>query len=180
MNNTNKVSQNRQKKEGLVAEYQERVDRSKALVFANYQGLTHQQLENIKKAVKKVDADFIATKNSLILLALSGLNLSEDDKKFFEKPTATLFIYGDMVEPLKVLAKTVKELNLPAVKFGVLDGKTISDSQVMKLATLPSMDVLRAQLLGQILSPVQKLHTALRWNLQTLVMTLNAISQKKA
>lgn len=180
--NTNepKVSQNRQKKEALVAEFQGRVDRSNALVFANYQGLTHQQLESIKKAVKKVDAEFVATKNSLILRALEGLNLSSDDLKFFEKPTATLFIYGDIVEPLKVLAKTVKELQLPAVKFGVLDGKSISESQVMKLATLPPLDVLRAQLLGQMLSPVQKLHTALRWNLQTFVMTLNAIASKKS
>jgi large subunit ribosomal protein L10 len=180
INDNTKLSHNREKKETLVSEFQGRVDRSKALVFANYQGLTHQQLETVKKAVKKVDAEFVATKNSLILRALEGLNLSADDQKFFEKPTATLFIYGDIVEPLKILAKTVKELNLPAVKFGVLDGKTISDSQVMKLATLPSIDVLRAQLLGQMLSPVQKLHTALRWNLQTLVMTLNAISQKKS
>lgn len=180
INDNTKLSNNREKKEALVTEYIARVDRSKALVFANYQGITHQQLETVKKAVKKVDGEFVATKNSLILLALKDLNLSEDDKKFFEKPTATLFMYGDIVEPLKVLAKTVKELQLPAVKFGILDGKTISDSQVMKLATLPSIDVLRAQLLGQMLSPVQKLHTALRWNLQSLVMTLNAIAQKKA
>lgn len=180
INDNTKLSHNREKKETLVSEFTERVGRSKALVFANYQGLTHQQLETVKKAVKKVDAEFVATKNSLILRALSDFSLSDEDKKFFEKPTATLFMYGDIVEPLKILAKTVKELQLPSVKFGILDGKTINDKQVMKLATLPSIDVLRAQLLGQMLSPIQKFHTALRWNLQSLVMTLNAISQKKA
>ena len=70
-----------------------------------------------------MDADFVAVKNTLMIRALSEYNLSDEDKKNFEQPTATLFIYGDIVEPLKNLAKTSKELGLPTVKFGILDKK---------------------------------------------------------
>ena len=174
-----KVSQNRQKKIDLVNEYTERVEKSKGLVFADYQGLTHQQLEALKKAVKKIDGEFVITKNTLILRALEGKNVTEDDRAYFNKPTATLFMYGDVIEPLKQLAKTIKELNLPSIKFGIIEGKSVPASDVIKLSTLPPIDVLRAQLLGQMLSPVQGLHRALNWNLQNLVITLKAIADKK-
>lgn len=175
-----KVSQNRLKKEELVAEYLEKVGKSKAMVFANYQGLTHHQLEALKRGVKKVEAEFVATKNTLILRALEDLKISDEDKNHFNKPTATLFIYNDIVAPLKELTRTIKELKLPEIKFGILEGKAISEKQVTQLASLPPLPVLRAQLLGQMNAPVQGLHRALNWNLQQLVLTLNAIKEKKA
>ncbi|CAN5143487.1 hypothetical protein BH11PAT1_BH11PAT1_1930 [soil metagenome] len=174
------TSDNRKKKEVIVAEVTAKVQKAKGMVFTNYEGLTHQQLETIKRGVKKVDAEYVAAKNTLFLRSLAENNLSDEAKKQFEKPTATLFMYGDVVEPLKLLSKTIKELKLPVIKFGLLDGKEISDIDVTKLASLPSIDVLRAQLLGQMMSPIQGLHRALNWNMQKFVMTLNAIASKKA
>lgn len=174
------VSQNRKAKEKIVEELTVKVDKAKGMVFTNYQGLTHLQLEGLKKAMKKANGDFVATKNSLILRALDGKVDTSTEKDKFTQPTATLFMYDDIVEPLKFLAKTIKELKLPVIKFGILDGKVISDKDVVKLAALPSLPVLRAQLLGQMQSPISGLHRALNWNLQQLVLTLNAIKEKKA
>ncbi|HEX8931847.1 MAG TPA: 50S ribosomal protein L10 [Patescibacteria group bacterium] len=181
MNKDNtKTSKNRQKKEGLVAEYVEKVDKAKGIVFTNYQGLTHLQLESIKKAMRKAGAEFVAAKNTLLLRALEGKVDVSTEKDKFTKPTAALFIYNDIIEPLKNLSKTIKELTLPVIKFGILEGKIITDKDVVKLASLPSLPVLRAQLLGQMQAPISGLHRALNWNLQNLVMTLNAIKEKKA
>ncbi len=179
-NDNTKVSQNRQKKEAIVAELVEKIDKSKGIVFANYQGLTHQQLETLKKALKKIDAEFFAAKNTLLLRSLKNKVDLEGQKDKFTQPTAALFIYNDLVEPLKELTKTIKALKLPEIKFGLLDGKVLSEKEVVKLASLPSLPVLRAQLLGQMISPISGLHRALNWNLQQLVLTLNAIKDKKA
>ncbi|HSA83874.1 MAG TPA: 50S ribosomal protein L10 [Patescibacteria group bacterium] len=176
---TTKVSENRQKKEVLVAEYTEKVEKAKGIVFANYQGLTHLQLEAIKKAMKKMDAEFVAAKNTLLLRALDGKVDVSAEKDKFTQPTAALFIYNDIIEPIKSLAKTIKELTLPVVKFGILEGKIISDKDVAKLATIAPLPILRAQLLGQMKAPISGLHRALNWNLQKLVMTLSAIEKKK-
>jgi len=169
----------RERKETIISELNDKVGKAKAFVFTNYQGLTHQQIEDLKKAAKKADAEYVITKNTLMLRALDSVELSEEDKKHFEQPTATLFLYDDIIEPVKALAKSVKTLQLPAVKFGILDGKTITADGVIKLSTLPPMPVLRVQVLGQMMAPVQGLHRALNWNMQTLVMTLNQIAQKK-
>lgn len=169
----------RARKEGIVAEFSDKVNKSKGMVFTNYQGLTHRQLESLKKAVKKLEADYVVTKNRLLLRALESVKLSDDQKNHFQQPTATLFIYNDIVEPLKQLSKMIKEFKLPLIKFGWLEGKPLSEADIMKLSTLPSMPLLRAQLLGQMQAPIQGLHRALQWNLQTLVMTLKAIELKR-
>jgi len=173
---------NRQKKEQLVAEIAERMGRSKALVFANYEGLTHKQLEELKKSLKKVDAELVVAKNTLLQIALKNSNISLDEEtaKMFVKPTATLFAYSDVVAPLKELAKMVKALQLPQVKFGILEGKAIDANQVGKLATLPAREVLLGQLVGMLNSPLQGLHRALSFNQMKLVMTLSAIQKSKS
>jgi len=178
-NTTVKVSANRQKKEQLVAELVEKVGKSTAVIFANYQGLTHQQLENMKRNLKKVDSEFIAVKNTLLELALKDKIDKETANQHFHQPTGALFIYNDIVDPLKELTKTVKEFKMPVIKFGIVEGKVVTDQQVTKIATLPPLPVLQAQLLGQMKAPISGLHRALNWNLQSLVMTLNAIKDKK-
>ena len=175
-----KVSDNRLKKEKLIAELKSRVDKAKGMVFTNYQGLTHQQMEGLKRALKKVDGEFVTTKNSLMLRALADKLTTEDEKSNFKNPTATLFIYSDIVDPLKELSKTIKNFSLPLIKFGIIDGKTVTDKEVIKISSLPPLPVLQAQLLGIMMGPVAGLHRALNWNLQKLVMTLKAIETKKA
>jgi large subunit ribosomal protein L10 len=154
----------------------EKVNRAKGVVFTSYQGLTHKQLEAIKKAVQAVDADFVATKNRLILKALEGKIKVESELK---DATATLFLYGDPVLPLKAIAKSIKELNLPVIKFGILDGASMTSEQLLKLSTLPSRETLLTQLVVGLKSPISGLHRALNWNLQKFVMTLKAIEKTK-
>ena len=174
---TQKVSKNRQKKEGIVAEISDKVTKSKAMVFTNYAGLTHQQLEAFKREIRKADAEFAVAKNTLLKRALGDKIAGEEDK--FQQSTGTIFMYGDIVEPLKALAKMMKDFEKPEVKFGLLDGKVITDRDVAKLATLPSREVLIAQMLGMMNAPIQGFHRALSWNLQKFVMTLSAVAKKK-
>jgi large subunit ribosomal protein L10 len=183
-------SPNRQKKEKIVAGLLEKVNRAKGVVFTSYQGLTHKQLETIKKAVQAVDADFVATKNRLILKALEacpaasplaggvGREKIKVDQELRDA-TATLFLYGDPVMPLKAIAKSIKELNLPIIKFGILDGAPMTSEQLLKLSTLPSRETLLTQLVVGLKSPISGLHRALNWNLQKFVMTLKAIEKAK-
>jgi large subunit ribosomal protein L10 len=174
-----KVSQNRQKKEKIVESLSEKVEKAQGMVFTNYQGLTHQQIEGLKKALKAQDAEFVNTKNTLLLRALGNKINTEEEKDKFQQPTATLFIYKDVILPLKQLTKSIKELSLP-IKFGIIDGKVLSDKEIVRLSNLPPIAVLQAQLLGMMQSPISGLHRALNWNMQKFVMTLNAIKEKKA
>lgn len=182
MNDTpSKVSNNRLKKEQIVAELLQKVEKAKGIIFTDYQGLTHQQIEGLKKSLKTLEAEYVNTKNTLLLIALKDKINTDEEKDKFSRPTATLFIYDDVVGPLKVLTKSIKEFKLPSIKFGILEGKVLAENDIVKISTLPPLDVLRAQLLGNMKGPISGLHRALNWNLQKFVMTLSAIqSQKKS
>lgn len=175
---SDKISSNKLKKGAILDELKEKVSRSKAVVFTNYQGLTHKQIEELKKAVKPLKADFVVAKNTLLALALPDY-INSKDASALQGPTGTMFVYEDIVEPLKQLAKTIKLLGLPVVKFGILDKEKLTSEQILKLSTLPSREMLLAQLIGGLKSPIYALHRSLNWNLQKLVMTLNEVSKKK-
>jgi len=174
-----KVTANRQKKIEVVAKLNEKLARSKAIIFTNYTGVTHKQLEALKRAIKPMDAEYVVAKNSLVLRALDENKIKLEGENPLEGPTGTLLIYADVVGPLKQLAKTIKELGLLNVKLGIMENKFITGEQVLKISTLPSRETLLAQIAAGLKSPISGLHRALNWNLQKLVTTLGAVAKAK-
>lgn len=173
-----KISKNREKKEAIVAKLSEKIKKAKALVFANYQGLTHIQLEQLKKNLKQTEAELVITKNTLLMLASQNSKFKIGNWRL-EGPTATLFAYKDPIAPLKELAKTIKQLKLPTIKFGIFDGKLLAEAEILRLSILPSREILLAQVVGQMKAPIFGLHQALNWNLQKLVVVLKGIEKTK-
>lgn len=173
------MSKQRERKEKIVAEISEKVGKAKALVFTNYQGMTHHQLEVLKKALRSVEAELVVTKNTLLKRSLQQLSTLNFQLSTFEGPTATLFSYDDPIAALKELAKTIKTLKLPIIKLGIFEGKLLAEEELIRLSTLPSREVLLAQLVGGMKAPLYGLHRALSWNLQKLVMTLKTIENTK-
>ncbi len=174
-----KISSNRQKKVDIVTELTEKFGKAKAIVFTNYQGITHKQLEGFKRAIKPLHAEYVVAKNSLLTIALAENKIKLSDDKVLNGQTGTLFLYDDVISPLKALAKIIKELNLPSVKFGIMENDFVTGEQILKLSTLPTKEVLLAQLVGGLKAPIFNLHRALNWNLQKFVMTLNAVVATK-
>lgn len=178
-NENTKVSANKQKKIAIVTQLSEKFGKAKAVVFTNYQGLTHKQLEGFKKAIKPLWAEYVVAKNSLLTRALEENKIKLSEDQTLDGQTGTLFLYDDVMSPLKALAKIIKELNLPSVKFGIMENDFITGEQVLKLSALPTKEVLLAQLVAGLKSPIFELHRSLTWNLQKFVLVLNSIAQAK-
>jgi len=179
MNDEVKVNKNRQKKQEIVSTLVEKMQKAKAIIFTNYQGLTHKQLEDFKKQIKTMNSDFVVAKNSLLLRSVKEAKIKLEDEKTIEGPTGTMFIYEDIVSPLKALAKIIKDLSLPSVKIGFLENKAITSNEILKLASLPSREVLLAQIVSGLKGPIFGLHRSLSFNIQKLALTLKAIEAKK-
>lgn len=174
-----KITANKQRKIETVKGLTDMFAKANAVVFTNYGGLTHKQIEELKKAIKAFEAEFVVAKNSLLTIAMAENKMTLSENLSLQGPTGTLFLNGDINGPLKALAKTIKELNLPSVKFGIMEKNFITGEQVIKLSTLPSRETLLTQIAVSLKSPISGLHRALNWNLQKLVMTLNAVAKAK-
>jgi large subunit ribosomal protein L10 len=176
-----KISQAKGIKIEAVGVLKEKITKAKALFITEYRGLTHVQLETLRKGLKKVDAELVVAKNTLMRIAMKEWNseMVEKLKDAFQNPTATLFIYGDEVAPIKELAKFIKSVQMPKVKMGIFNGTVATEADFGKLATLPTRDVLLATLVNRLESPIYGLHHALSWNLQQFVTVLENIKSKK-
>ncbi|MBI2616615.1 50S ribosomal protein L10 [Candidatus Gottesmanbacteria bacterium] len=176
-----------QKNKDLVLVLKEKLSKASTLFLTDYRGLTHQQLEQLRKSLKKVKAEYIVAKNTLLKIALKedkrkGLD-EESRTKLEEKlqePTATLLSYGDEMEAIKTLDTFIKSAQIPKIKIGFFAGKIATEMDFKSLANLPSRDVLLATLVSRLQSPLYGLHHAMRWNLSKLVYALDAVAKKRA
>ncbi len=167
----------KQQKIETVEQLKEKVAKAKSMVLADYRGLTHHQLEEIKKAMKEIGAEFVITKNTLLKMAMSKDEADSLQSTALNGPTATLFSYQDEIAPLSALAKFIKNFGLITVKAGVLNDKILTSQEVLKIASLPSREVLMATLAARLKSPIYGLHYSLSYNLQKLALVLKAASK---
>lgn len=176
-----KTSPNRQRKIEAISSLQEKLKTAKAFFFTDYRGLTHKQLEELRKALKKVEAEYIVAKNTLLKLAIQQLpkeTLPQLEGEL-NNPTAALLIHGDTVNAVKAVAKFIKNFQLPKIKIGFFDERIATNEDFKKLSVLPNKETLLATLVMRMKSPLYGLHYALNWNLQRVVTVLGNIKDKK-
>lgn len=164
-----------QKKIDTVTSLTEKIGKAKVMVLADYRGLKHKQLEELRRNLKKTQGEFVVAKNRLIKRALGNDSLND----FLTDTTAVLFAFADEVAPLKELLKFFKAAGMGKTKAGLMGSSLMTEGDVAKLATLPSREVLLGKLVRQLNAPIQGLHYALNWNINKLVWALNAVKGKK-
>jgi large subunit ribosomal protein L10 len=161
-------------KEQVVAELVERLRTSETLLIADYRGLTHAELDDVRTELLKHGARFTIVKNTLTKRAAeaAGVDALND---FLTGPTAIAFVNaGDMVAVAKTLSETARTTRRLELKGGVLDGKSIDAEAVRDLATLPPLDILRGQVLGAVVAPLTSLLGLVSAPLQSLVGLIDA------
>lgn len=167
-----------QKKLDTVAEVSKNLQEAKTVVITDYMGLTHKQLEEMRKSLKKAGASFHIIKNTLLKRALSDAKKPALDD-YLNGPTAVLVGQTDDTTPLQLLMKTIKSTGLPKVKGGFFLDTILSSEDVIKLSNLPSKPILVGRFAGSLKGPLYGLHYALNWNMRSLVFALNAVKGKK-
>lgn len=167
-----------QKKIDTVKALTEKVSRARALILADYRGLKHKQFEQIKKLLKKTQADLVVAKNRLVSRALG--DHFKELLPFLKEPTAVLFAYADEVAPLRELLKFFKNAGAGKPKAGLLGNQLLSETDIARLAALPTREILLGQLVGQLKAPISGLHNALNWNIRKLVYAVQAIHEAKS
>src|SRR5438132_1667248 len=102
----------RVQKQEMVNKLTQELGKAKALVFADYKGLTMSQLSQIRDNLATQNAKFNITKNSLLSLALKNSNLNLSETSVNQGPTATLMAYEDEITPIKTLVKALKDYQI--------------------------------------------------------------------
>src|SRR5262245_56369233 len=145
-------------KERIVTELAAELSEAETLIVADYRGLTNKQLEALRDELLPHGARFRIVKNTLTRRAAQEAG-ADALLVMLEGPTAIAFIEsdGDPAAVAKAPAATAKQTNVLELRGGILEGNALSAAEVDRLATLPSVDVLRGQLVGAIVAPLNAL-----------------------
>jgi len=134
-------------KVAAVAELKERFETSNGAVLANYRGLTVAQLAELRRALNG-HASFAVVKNTLTKIAATEAGIADQLGDLLTGPSAIAFVKGDVVEAAKGLRDFAKANPALEIKGGIIDGKSMTPSEINRLADLESRDVLLAMLAG--------------------------------
>jgi large subunit ribosomal protein L10 len=173
------VAISRKRKEELVAEYRQLVEASRGLIFSGYGGLTVNAAQELRAKVREVGGEFHVVKNSLIKLALeeAGVPVPEGS---LEGTTAIGFAQDDIPAVAKALVDLAKDSQMLSIKAGIVEGKVYGALEIGRLADLPPLPIVQAQLLGLLQTPGGRVVNALAGSLRQVVQVIKAYSESEA
>ena len=140
---------NRKEKEQIISDFNKKIEGYKAVVLTHYRGLNVDQMNHLRKRLREEKVSYHVIKNTLMRLASKGTDL-EKLGDYFEGPTAIAISYGDPILLAKVLLEFIKTQPSLEIKVGLIEGRVAPPEEVKALATMPSREVLLAQILGEI------------------------------
>jgi large subunit ribosomal protein L10 len=165
----------RQDKERIVSELAERLKSSQNLLVADYRGLSMPEIDELRSKLLETGARFSVVKNTLTRLAAEEAGVKEL-LDLIDGPTAIAFIdaEGDPAAAAKILNDTARAHDVLVIRGGLLEGDTVSDVEIKRLATLPPADVVRAQFAGAVAAPLTTIVGLFAAPLRDLVNVLDA------
>lgn len=169
----------RERKRAMVEHYRDLVDKSQGIVLTSYSGLPVKDLDRLRRKVRELGGEFHVVKNRLTRLTLKEAGLAVADEAL-QGATAVGFAPDDPLAMAKAIVDFSKETDRVKVKAGVVNGVVYDAGQMVRLANLPPLPVLRAQLLGLFNTPATRLATLLAAPARQVATVVRAFADKSA
>ena len=151
---------NREQKAAVIEEIAAQINESEAVYAVDYRGITVAQAAELRGKLREADATLRVVKNTLTIRAADEAG-AEALKPMLEGPTALTFARGDAAAAAKAVFDYARTTGLLPFKGGTLNGEGLAPEQVQSIARLPTRDILNAQFVNIVASPLTGLVTSL-------------------
>jgi large subunit ribosomal protein L10 len=168
---------NREQKAAVIEEITVQIRESEAVFAVDYRGISVAQAAELRGKLRDSDATLRVVKNTLTERAAQTAG-AEALKPLLQGPTALTFVRGDSAAAAKAVSDFARATNLLPFKGGVMNGQALTPEQVVAIARLPSRDVLNAQLVNIVASPLTGLVTSLSNLISGLARQLSQVAEK--
>ena len=148
------MSLNRSEKEAVIKEVTDLAAKAQTLVMAEYRGVTVADMTKLRTSARSQGVALSVLKNTLARRAVAGSSFEVASEQM-----SGPLIYGfseDAVAAAKVVADFAKTNDKLVIRAGVYGGKALDADGVKQLASIPSKEVLLAQLCGLLMSPISR------------------------
>jgi large subunit ribosomal protein L10 len=168
---------NREQKSAVIDEIAAQITESEAVYAVDYRGISVAQAAELRGKLRDADATLRVVKNTLTIRAADQAG-TENLKSLLTGPTALTFARGDAASAAKAVFDYARTTGLLPFKGGVLNGEALSPEQVQSIARLPTRDVLNAQFVNIVASPLTGLVTSLSNLISGLARQLSQVAEK--
>jgi len=166
-------------KEKILQETAERIAEVSGLFLADFSGMSVEKLSLLRKRCREQDVQFRVIKNTLLKRAFNARGITALDP-YLMGPTGLVFSPTEEMAPAKILADFAKEHERPRIKAAVVDGRLFDDKAVAVLATLPSREVLLAQVLSTFIAPMTQFLAAIDATLRLPATMADVLGREKS
>jgi large subunit ribosomal protein L10 len=167
----------RAEKQNISAEYLKRLNASPFFIVVDYQGLKVGPVTELRKRLHKAGAEMHVVKNTIFRIAAKEAGVA-DLTGTLAGMLAVVTGQKDVSSAAKVIKTFAAEFEKPKIKFGYLSNKRMELQEIMTLADLPPIEVLRAKLLGLLNTPATSLVRLLNTPATQLARVLKAKAEK--
>jgi len=146
----------RASKEKIVSSLNKAFDESNFLIVTQNEGLTVEEMSSLRNTLREeADTSFRVAKNSLAKIAVDNTS-AKSLEALFNGPTAIAFS-NELTSSPKIIVDFAKDNEKLSIVGGMMDGELIDGEVIKKLANLPTMDELRAKIIGVLSAPATKI-----------------------
>src|ERR1041384_5560023 len=167
----------RPEKASIVSDLSEKLNRSPFLLVTDYKQMKVDQFGELRNRLAPAGAEVRVVKNSFLKRAMADSGMPDVGDKLTGQ-TAIVMGEKDVAPVAKILKSFAAEFKIAALKIGVVNKEVVSTSDVEALADLPSLEVLRAQLLGLLQMPAASLVRLLNEPASAFARLLKAKAEK--
>lgn len=168
----------RTQKEALVAQYEEQIKSSSAMVFTNYKGVNVAQLRSLRGKLKETGTTYAVVKNSLFGIALENAGRSRPDA-LLTGTNAVAFVGEDIGRGVTALKDWIKAERILEISGALLESSVLDATQAESLSDLPTKEQTLAMVLGAINAPASSLARMISAPGASLARVINAYVEKQ-
>jgi len=167
----------RAEKKILTKEYLARLNASPFFIVVNYRGLKVGHMTELRKRLNKAGAEVHVVKNSIFRIAAEEAGVGDLNGSMAGQ-LAVVTGQKDISAAAKIVKTFGAEFDKLKIQFGYLSNQRLAEAELLTLADLPSIEVLRSRLLGVLNAPAQKLVTLINTPAQQLARVIKAKADK--
>ena len=166
-------------KAAVLKDTELRIKDVRGLYLADFSGMTVASLSLLRKKCREQGVQFRVIKNTLLKRAFHARGIKEFDEHLVG-PTGLVFSTDNEMAPAKILADFAKEFEKPRLKAAVVDGQLYDDKAIVRLAKLPSREVLLSQVIATFIAPMSNFLGAVNAMLATPANMADALQREKS
>jgi large subunit ribosomal protein L10 len=167
-----------QDKKEKVKQLKKWFEKADSLLVLHYKGLTVSEANELRSVLKNHDVDLRVLKNTLTRIALSG-TAHESLIPFVDGPVAVVFIRGEATAVARAVMEFSRGRNDLFFQGGMIGDMVLSADQVSSIASLPSREVLLAQAVGRVASPLSGLVGVCAGPVREMLAVFAAVAREK-